>query len=335
MKELIFKGSYWEIGRQLGKIYRHNGRTFGGGKIDKSLYAKQLAYYKKFYPEFLEELKGISEGGNYNYDDVVYDNITGETNWYRNKIKKTSCTIFGVKNEWGTFVGRNYDWYPETATSIYKYLNPDSYSYVAVTDSNYFPGAVKKDVIYYSNDAINDKGLYIGITFAYGAHTSFGLSSGHIRKLIIEKCRSVSEALAMFKKIPVSCPKNFLIADKSGQMAVVEHVSGKNYKIISPENGVLIKTNHYLDPTLIKEDLILKARPTNSTYIRYYELLKNINSIGADKIKQNNVSQLILDKTSYIRQNSPATKTVWSLSLDMKKGKYDLYYRGKKKRLTV
>ncbi|MFZ2072316.1 MAG: C45 family peptidase [Minisyncoccia bacterium] len=335
MKEIIFKGNYIEIGRQLGKIYRKNGKFFGVKRFDKKLYSKQLSFYKKFCPELLEEIKGISEGGNYNYENVVYENITGEIDWYKNKIKKTSCTIFGVKNKFGTFIGRNYDWYPETIPLIYKYINSQSYNYTAITDNNYYPGFKKEDQIYYIDDAINEKGLYIGITFAFGSNTSYGLSSMHIRKLIIEKCKTVSEALIMFKKIPVCCPKNFFIADKNGEMVIVEHSSGKNYKVIRPNDGVLIKTNHYLDQSLAKQDLILKNRPANSTYVRYYELLRNINLIGVDKIKQKNITELILDKKSYIRQNSATSNTIWSLSMDMKKGEYDLYYKGKKKKIVV
>ena len=335
MKELIFKGSYKEIGQQLGRIYHKNGKSFADVKINKDLYAKQLTYYKKYYPEFLEELRGIAEGGNYGGDKVIYDNLVGEINWYKNKIKKTSCTIFGVKNNFGTFIGRNYDWYPESKAVIYKYDNPESYSYVAITDSGYFPGAKKENIFYYPNDAINEKGLYIGITFADGPDTSFGLSSSHIRKLIIEKCQSVTEALAMFKKIPVSCPKNFFIADKTGEIAVIEHASGKNYKVIKPQNGILIKTNHYLDPALVKIDLMLRTHPASSTFVRYYELLRDINLINPEKIRQADVSKLILNKNSYIRQNSFKDKTIWSLSLDMKKQKHYLYYHNTKIRIVI
>ena len=335
MKELIFKGDYKEIGKQLGKIYRKNGKSFGCEKKDKNLYKKQLVIYKKFYPEILEEFQGISEGGNYNYEGVACSNIIGEIDWYKNKTKRSSCTIFGVQNKFGTFVGRNYDWYPKTTASIYKYNNPQSFKCVAVTDNNYGIEPKKEDITYYIDDAINEKGLYIGITFAHGANISSGLASEHIRKLIIEKCKNVSEALEIFKKIPICCPKNFFIADKTGRMVVVEHASGKNFKIIRPENGILIKTNHYLDPKLIKQDLIFKNRPTNSTYVRYYELLRNINLIGVNNIKQTDITKLILDKKSYIQQNSLNTKTIWSLSMDMKKGKYEFYYKGSKKRLII
>lgn len=329
MKPIIFKGNYRDIGKQLGKIYRKNGKSFDNEKIDKKLYCKQLAFYKKFYPELLEELGGISEGGGYDYEKVVYSNITGEIAWYKNRLK-TRCTIFGVKNKYGTFVGRNYDWYPKTFASIYKYINPQSYSYTAITDNNYFPGYKKEDQMYYFDDAINKKGLYIGISAAFGPKTFYGLTSFHIRKLIIEKCKTVPEALAIFKDIPVACPKNFFIADKSGKMAVVEHASGKNYKIIEPKNGILVKTNFYLDSSLAKEDLLLSSRPTTNAFVRFYDLLRNINLLGVEKIQQKDITGLILDKKTFIRQNSATSKTIWSLSMNMKKGKYHLYYKNKK-----
>lgn len=334
MKELIFKGNYKDIGKQLGMIYRKNGKSYNDKEKDKNLFKKQLFFYKKFYLELLEEYAGIAEGGKYNYEDVVYSNITGELFWYKNK-SRPSCTIFGVKNKYGTFVGRNYDWYPKTTAGVYKYINPNSYNYVAITDNNCGIEPRKEENSYYINDAINEKGLYIGITFAHGANTSYGLSSTHIRKLIIEKCKNVKEAIEFFNKIPVSSPKNFFIADKNGDMAVVEHASGKSFKVIRPQNGILIKTNHYLDPLLAKQDLLLKTRPSNSTFVRYYELLRNINLIGVDKIKQEDINSLILNKKSYMFQNSTRTKTVWSLSMDIKNQKYYLFYKGNKKKISV
>lgn len=329
MKQTIFKGDYKEIGRQMGKIYQKIGKSYRTEKKDLNLYKKQLSYYKKFYPELLEELKGLAEGGGYSYEDVVYEKLTAEIAWYKNRLK-TRCTIFGVKNKYGTFIGRNYDWYPKTFASIYKYINSQSYSYTAITDNNYYPGYRKEDQMYYFDDAINEKGLYIGISAAFGPRTLYGLTSFHIRKLIIEKCKNVSEALEMFKKIPVACPKNFFIADKNGEMAVVEHASGKNYKVIKPKNGILMKTNFYLDSSLAKEDLLLTSRPTTNAFVRFYDLFRNINLLGVDKIQQKEITNLILDKKTFIRQNSEHSKTVWSLSMDMKKGKYELYYKGKK-----
>ena len=334
MNSLILKGDYQNIGQQLGKIYRRNGKTFND-KIDRIFYQKQMSVYKKFYPEMLVELKGIAAGGHYDFDQVIYDNICGEINWYRNQIQRTSCTIFGVQNKFGTFVGRNYDWYPVAIATIYKYYNSQAYKYVAITDNGCGPQPQKKDLFYYIDDAINEQGLYIGITFAFGAQIATGLSSAHMRKLIIERCKNVSEALALFKKIPVGCPKNFFLADRSGEMVVVEHASGKNYKVIKPAQGILIKTNHYLDPILVKQDLILSQRPSNSTFVRYFELFRNINLLDPKKIKLSQVEKLILAKNSYIRQNSFTSKTIWSLVLDMKKRKYYFYYRGRKTGIKV
>jgi len=38
MKVRIFKGDFYEIGQQLGKIYKSNGMNFDKGKIDPVLY---------------------------------------------------------------------------------------------------------------------------------------------------------------------------------------------------------------------------------------------------------------------------------------------------------
>ena len=53
-----FKGNYFEIGKQQGEIYKKRGMDISKVKIDRALYDKQLAIYRKHYPQLLEELNG-------------------------------------------------------------------------------------------------------------------------------------------------------------------------------------------------------------------------------------------------------------------------------------
>lgn len=329
MTSKTFKGNFFELGLQQGKIYRQNGMRFDAVKINTSLYKKQIETYRKHYPEFLEELRGMAEGGGYDADALTYEFIAGEIVWYADKFGlKKACTIFGLRTESTLYVGRNYDWHPATEmlAEAYRVENPKRNSFIAVTDMGIGgPLTAKKEYAFYNaDDAINDKGLFIGLTFAYADKWSYGLSCVHIIKLIAETCGTVKEALEVFKRVPLCCPKNFFIADKNGNMAVVEHAS-KKYKIVYPKDGILIQTNHYTHPDLATDDTVLKRVPTHNTFLRYYETLQKLN-LEKDRFGFQSIVKTLGTPGTYTCQNNPDVKTIWTLALDMVNRRYALYW---------
>ncbi len=333
----IFKGNAHEVGLQQGKIYKENGMGFYRIKIDPNLFKKQLKIYQTYYPDLLDELKGIAEGGNFNEEKLIYNFITGEISYYTNLFRlDKACTIFGYKSDKNLFVGRNYDWIPETEKTfqVYKVISPNKNSFIAITDmgSTNLTTTNSKYLFYYADDAINDKGLFIGITFAYADQWTYGISSMHMTKLIVENCQTIKEAINIFKNVPLCCPKNFFIADKNGDMVVVEHTS-KKFKILYPENNILIQSNHYLDNELAKEDTILKRVPFHNSFIRYYETLQKIN-LFRKHFNFSTIIRILGKKGSYACQNLPRMKTIWTLALDMTSRKYKIYYNHQKVRKT-
>lgn len=324
-----FKGNFFEIGRQQGKIYRANGMSFDKVKIDPVFYKNQLEVYKKHYPELLEEFRGMAKGGNFDEEKLIYHFITAEINYYRKSFDlNKACTIFGFKKDDKLFVGRNYDWLSKTKDlfQIYKIVNPLKFSFIAITDGGYGSeaGFNIRNWFYNVDDAINDKGLFIGLTFAYVNQWSYGVSCVHMTKLIAENCRTVREALKVFERVPLCCPKNFFVADKNGDMVVVEHTS-KKFKVLYPKDNILIKTNHYLDSELAKEDMVLKRAPYHNTFIRYYETLQKIN-FEKNNFNLESVIKILGRRGSYTCQNFSPIKTIWTLALDMTNKKYRIYW---------
>jgi predicted choloylglycine hydrolase len=286
-----------------------------------------LDVYRAYYPELLEELKGMADGAGFNPEQLIYRFICGEILFYTNMLKlNRGCTIFGIKNGNGVFVGRNYDWEPAEAkiAASHTVLNSEKNSFISFTVLGIGSNSVE--------DAINDKGLYIGLTFADNHKWSFGLSSLHINKLIAETCTTVDEALAVLSKVPSCCPKNYFVADKHGDMAVVEHTS-ERYKVLYPKDDILIQTNHYAHPELAKEDMVLHDMPLSDTYLRYYEVLRNLN-LQKEEFNYPRIIKLLTNPKSYIFENQPAIQTIWSLALDMKNARYRVYWNMVNRRRT-
>ncbi len=321
MKHIKFTGNYYDIGLQHGRIYRENGLKLDKVKVSPML-PEQIAVYKKFYPEILEELRGIAEGGNFDKEKIMSIYLCGEIHWYRQKLHIPACTIFGIKTKGDILVGRNLDWIPITkkVMEIYDRHIPGKFRFTGISDmligSEY---DVKNKFLFHDSiDGLNEKGLYIGITFAYCDRWRHGISWRDVNKYIMENCENVDQALAVFRRIPLSIPKNFFIADTE-RMVVVEHTS-EQFRVL--ESDLLIKTNHYLDPELKKEDTILKHRPAHSTYVRYYKTLQKINSY-----KEINYDDLldILKVSFQDCEFGSNIKTIWSLTLDMKNKMYEMH----------
>jgi predicted choloylglycine hydrolase len=291
------------------------------------LYRKQLDVYREYYPELLEELSGMADGVGSNPEQLIFRFICGEIFFYTDMLKlNRGCTIFGIKNKNGVFVGRNYDWEPAATplAASHTVLNSEKNSFIAFTVLGIGSNSVE--------DAINDKGLYVGITFADNHRWSFGLSSLHIGKLVAETCTTVDEALAVFAKVPLCCPKNYFIADKHGDMAVVEHTS-ERYRVLYPKDGILIQTNHYAHPELAEEDMLLHDMPFSDTYLRYYEVLRNLN-LKKETFDYSDIIKLLANPKSYVFENQPAVQTLWSLALDMKNARYRVYWNMINRRRT-
>jgi len=331
-----FRGDNYQIGKQKGEIYKRNGMDFSSVKIDTKYYTGQLQAYKKYYPEMLDELEGVAEACEFDKEKIIYRFITGEIRFYLSRLKKQACTIFGVQNNNGCFVGRNYDWShaADKTFEVYEVHTSGKNNLIAVSDMGIGPGGEtdKSQLNYYEDDAINSKGLFIGLTYAYNDKWSFGISNLHMIRFLSERCSTVDEALALFKEIPICCPKNYFIADKSGKMGVVEHTS-KRFKVLYPNKGVLIQTNHYIDKDLSEEDLVLEQVPYHNTFLRYYETLQKIN-LDKENFGFANIIK-ILGLKSYIYQNFPGVKTNWSLALDMTRGIYKIYWNLQSKMETA
>lgn len=319
MKTTIFQGNHYDIGRQAGVTLLKNPNQLLSIPCDEDLYRKQLEIYEEYYPEILEEISGMAEGGGFNEKDLVFLFICGEITFFIDMLNiPPGCTIYGIRNRNGFFVGRNYDWSPEAENQVacHTFLNPEKNRYTGITDL----GAGSNT----AEDTINDKGLYIGLTFASNHRWSYGISNIHICRLVAETCATVDEALAVFEKVPLCCPKNYFIADRNGDMAVVEHTS-ERFKVLYPKTDVLIQTNHYLDPELAEEDMALQDRPLTDTYLRYYETLLKLN-LKKDTLRYPDIIRLLTEPGSYVFHNVPEVRTLWSLALDMKNSRYRVYW---------
>lgn len=158
------------------------------------------------------------------------------------------------------------------------------------------------------------------MTFSHIEKWNYGLSPSHLIRYIAEHCSTTRQALNAFRRIPCAIPKNFLIADKTGDLAIVEHTA-KNFEIIRPgQNGVLVQTNHCLSPKLQKIDPILKHDPKATSFVRFAEA----NYLIAEQLPNFQYTDLarILRNSHYIYN----PETIWTLAFELTEPRLNIYY---------
>lgn len=237
-------GSPYEIGRKQAKelslipgikdiLFKNNSAT-----SDDVLISIELL--TEFYPSLLEELRGVSD-------------------WYEKDIKSLKfldsaclisggCSLAAISNKkminGKSYVLRTYDLgenisdFRMCTTNMNNVFNHSGFSV------NFFG----------RSDGMNEHGLCV-------AFASCGLPVGNepgmlktkytglnfmiLVRLILEKCKTTSDALDFIQKIPIATNMNLLISDRTGKMALVEAIDGQVSIGLSTE-PISLATNHPL-----------------------------------------------------------------------------------------
>ena len=71
-------------------------------------------------------------------------------------------------------------------------------------------------------DAVNARGLAIGLTSVYTPRPRPGLNAGMVLRLLAETCAAVPEALDRLRVLPLASCQTLTLADAAGDIAVAE-----------------------------------------------------------------------------------------------------------------
>lgn len=319
-----FSGNRKEFGEFYGnrlKEFHHDFYTH----INTDTLRHQLTIYQEYYPELLTERLAAAEAASIDPNFLLYEDIASFVDAQRHRIEhhKHGCTIFAIRENNQTFVGRNYDWMPKAREFFEQYdINiTGANRYFAFSDESVWGRHTGKNTRkLYAEDAINEHGLYIGLTYAHIDKWDYGLSPSHMILYIAEHCKTTRQALNAFLKIPLATPKNFLIADKTGAIAIVEH-GVSDMDIIKPDQqGILVQTNHCLSPLLQPLDQIYHNNPHPTSFVRYEEA-KWLIQTQLPNFQFTDIWR-ILRQSHYVYNQ----ETIWSLALELSSGRYNLYF---------
>ena len=223
----------------------------------------------EFRPAYLDELRGIADGAGLDLADVLAINVRTEV-MYSAKARQAprtparlpaECSAFAVVPAPGqqahAIIGQNWDWLLHSARTlvVLEVRQDDGPDFVTVVEA----GLLAKT-------GMNTAGLGL-VTNAMVTDGDIGEPGlpYHVLLRAVLDCATVTDALEALQAGPRSSSANYLVAHASGSALDIEAAPGDFTRLypLSPENGVLLHTNHFLAPRIAPADLALWAMPSS------------------------------------------------------------------------
>lgn len=283
-QEIVIEGSAFEAGKQLGSMMRQNPEYVkaltavfpGQEKLSMAALSERMEEFEAICPGINEEIKGFAHGAGVAIRDVII---------YYAYMKPTrgQCSLMAVlpektENKAG-MLGRNYEFGWDDTSVLIESKIDGQYAQIGFGCQ-----------LFGRFDGMNEHGLCIATAAGVinPEYTEEGFVFPIIVRAILNQCKTVEEALTLYKKIKVADFRNFMIMDADGEAVLIEAAASANcvkkINLQTPEK-VLFATNHY-------ESELLKDRgyytPKHS-HIRYFaiqnKLAKEKGCISENRIK--------------------------------------------------
>jgi hypothetical protein len=308
---------------------------------DNSSVSDSIKTIKSFQKQ--KELYVLTQFGSYDEKMEWLNNyLFGEVN--KNiavpSRKKQMCSIFFTTNNSGvTYHCQNLD-NPESGILVALFSAPGKYKSIALTrmtDISYFPPSFEFEELndmqksflpffaFYPADGINEHGLSVSIAGSYPhkvmeTKDRKGVFITYLNRLMLDSCKTVEEALAFsqryyfFDHEGLISSNHLLIADKSGNSAVIEYNKDGKMDYMLKKKGNLVMTN----------DDIVGVDTSQLKCVRFKAICKQLSN---QPVASYNDCMNILQT---VKNN-----TLWTVVMDNKnssgyiavKGKYNHYYK--------
>ncbi len=239
-----FRKSHYETGYNWGSLLYKNGKIINRNATfditeERKIFAKEcLPVYEKYYPEILEEIRGLAEGQKGSCEDFYTFLLSMYCFEFNNH-----CTCFAFKDRDHLIFGRNSDF----LVSLEKlYMN----CLYKLNGAYGFNGNTTAFIE--MEDGINEYGLAVGLTFIYPKITGVGFNSGMLVRYLLEKCKTVDEAIKNLNMLPIASQQTLTVIDRLGNFAVIE-CNCSHVEVIKPteRDPFVVAVNGFVSPEMM------------------------------------------------------------------------------------
>ena len=227
-------------------------KEFGIGKQD--LLVNAGVYMNKLQdqsPEYVSAMNGIAESSNREILEIAMLNLRYELLYYAlGKIymdeSVDGCTSFALLPEASqnnhVVMGQNWDWIPDVDCVLVTSTDTDGLRRTSFTEAGIFAG----------KPGMNSEGVGLAVNGMCSTSDNWARFQKpfHLRCYEVLRSRSMDKALDVLTDSPRSCTANFIIGQASHGAVDIE-LAPDSLRFIDPENGVLVHTNHFMNPNKI------------------------------------------------------------------------------------
>jgi len=235
---------------------------------------KYLPFAEERYSQYVDEMRGVAEGANVSFDDVMALNAMEAVTM--DALHLTRCTSMAVNEErtadGHVLAAHNEDWVPEDENDVYVILAKprDEPPFLAMTYGGLLP-----------NVGFNAYGIAQLIDSVYPTDSRIGIPRLVVSRAVLAS-RRLSGAIGRTLISHRAAGYNHLLLHESGEIYSVE-VSARKFEILHGTDGYLVHTNHYLSQTM--KEIENEPEELISSRVRYFRANRLLRQNSAHSIK--------------------------------------------------
>lgn len=252
-QHVILEGSAYEVGRQQAEILKNENpdvaKWFASASVDPEkmgfgTFEELQAFYEEYCPGITDEIVGFADGLSVKPNTLQIYNPP----IYNPGNCSQIAILSPVTDDGHVYVGRSYEFHhDQNDLRLCTVRIKGKVKHIGFTE-----------LLLGRDDGMNEHGLCV--TFSGGGTfkkkpSKRGFNFFLIVRTLLDNCRSVAEAVAHLRKIPISGYWNFLITDRNDNAALLQVFDGEyGIKQISKDSSerCLFSTNHYFLSNMTK-----------------------------------------------------------------------------------
>jgi predicted choloylglycine hydrolase len=250
--EVILSGSYYEIGRGAGFHFKHEialvfevrnewfNSLKSAAKADSSaLYQSLLDSAARYYPQYVEELKGMADGAGVAFEDIFILNTSAELDAarYITEEENPGCSTMFLVSEDGKFLIHSEDGHRVYAGNMFiaKVFPPSGVSFIALS----YPG-----IMIGNGPGMNSKGIVQSTNFIGAVSWKPGIPRYFLNRAVLESI-SLDHAIQVSTHPSRAFAYRHNLGSFTSQKMIILEVTPWQYEIFEP-SGNYCHTNHLL-----------------------------------------------------------------------------------------
>jgi isopenicillin-N N-acyltransferase like protein len=260
---LYLRGTPYEQGRQLGagaadliaeNVERAQAlvqRVATGFDVSsyRAMTRRNEAWVSRNYPELLDEIHGIADGSGIDYFDLVHLNLNTDVAYARAYAMVHDCTQVLATGpatlDGKTYLAKTRDLTRGPTRQVLLHREYDDGTFRNEIQS---AGQMTLPV------GVNQHGVAVGTSGQWSSRVVVDLARGdsawHIPnlQLVLRYAHSAEEGVQIVRDQPRVAGMNMLIDDERTACAL--EITDSHVEVFEPDDGILVRTNHYLSPAL-------------------------------------------------------------------------------------